>query len=74
MMIKQHSCLSPFEKRAMDRELRQIGLTGNMANAAVRVASRHLDVALQSRRIEWARMVTAISYANHLGESPEVEG
>lgn len=27
-MIKQHSCLSPFEKRAMDRELRQIGLTG----------------------------------------------
>lgn len=72
--MTQHSALSAFEKRAMDRELRRIGLTGDMANAAVRVASRHLDVALQSRRIEWARMVTAISYANHLAESPEVEG
>ena len=73
--MTQQSCLSPFEKRAMDRELRRLGMTGNMANAAVRVASRHLDVAMECRRIEWARMVTAISYAKHLEQNhQEVEG
>ena len=73
--MAQRSCLSPFEKRALDRELRALGLSGNMANACAKVASKHLDVAMECRRIEWARMVTAISYANHLEEGQqEVEG
>ena len=63
--MTQHSCMSAFEKRALDRELRQIGLSGEMANAATRVASKHVDVALESRRVEWARVVTHLSFINH---------
>lgn len=67
-----HSVLSPFEKRAMDREFRRLGLTSDMATAATRVASRHLDVAIQVRRREWLAMAGLTG--NHQQFDQEVEG
>lgn len=67
-----HSILSPFEKRAMERELRRLGLTSDMATAATRVASRHLDVAMKVRRREWAAMAGLTGYQTT--EPSEVEG
>ena len=75
-----HSTLSPFEKRAMDREFRQLGISTSMANACTKVASRHLDVAMEVRRLEWARAVTHLSFLNHQNQDQqpqaqqEVEG
>lgn len=67
-----HSTLSPFEKRAMDMEFRRIGLTSAKASEATRVASRHLDVAMEVRRREWAAMAGLTG--NQLAAPEEVEG
>ena len=77
--MTQRSCMTAFEKRSLDRELRQIGLSGEMANAATRVASKHVDVALESRRMEWVRTAVHLSFINHQQhdqqpQTQEVEG
>lgn len=67
-----HSTLSPFEKRAMERELRRLGLTSDMATAVTRVASRHLDVAMEVRRREWLAMAGLTGHQTTMPQ--EVEG
>ena len=56
-----HSTLSPFEKRTLERELKALGLPSNMALAATRVASKHMDVAMEVRRREWVAFAALLA-------------